>query len=550
MKKLIAIILIMLISFVPVVSHPGNVFASDDVEIEEDYEEDYDEDYEEDYDEGYEEDNVGEEAEEETTETEPETAAEPDEPKVSFDENGWPIAPEVVSGSVMMVEVNTGAVLYSKDEDTQRYPASTTKILTCLIALEKCSFNETVTFSAHAVDLEEGATSIDAVEGEQMSMKDCLYGLMLPSGNDCAIAIAEHIAGSEEAFAELMNERAAQIGCESSNFVNPDGLFHRDHYTTASDLCKIARVAFNNSAFVEIVSHVTYTIPETNKSEPRLIENTNYMIDPTSSYYYENIVGGKTGYLYESGRCLVTLAKKNGLTVVTVVMFCSNYTGVFIDTEELLDYVFNGFALNNIAETESRFTYACEESKIKLDATAMILMPRQLTINDLVSDIEFTYDMDMDEFAEASEKAGITSRDGRHLYAIINYYYANNYLGHVNVLIDDNMEVPEAVFASTTYVNTIWVILFTAVFIALVILISVLIKKMPERRRKRKTRVIQTQTADGQPIAALNVINARTRTGMTQTSTARGRTTRVRLEEEIPERRKSSSGKSSGTHRK
>ena len=532
MKKFMAVILILFMSFVPVLSNPGNVFASEDVDIEEDYDEEYEE----------------EQAEAET-EAETETAPASGEGTVRVDEYGWPIAPDVFSGSVMMVEVNTGAVLYTKDEDTQRYPASTTKILTCLIALENCSFTETVTFSENAVTLEEGATSIDAVEGERMSMKDCLYGLMLPSGNDCAIAIAEHIAGSVEAFAEMMNARALEIGCESSNFVNPDGLFHRDHYTTASDLCKIARVAFNNSAFVEIVSHVTYTIPETNKSEPRLIENTNYMIDPTSSYYYENIVGGKTGYLYESGRCLVTLAKKNGLTVVTVVMFCSNYTGVFIDTEELLDYVFNGFALNNIAETESRFTYSCDASKIKLDATAQILMPRQLEMNDLVSDIEFTYDMDMDEFAEASEKAGITSRDGRHLYAIINYYYANNYLGHVNVLIDDNMEVPKAVFASTTYVNTFWVILFTAIFIALVILISVLISKAPERRRKRKTRIVQTQTPDGQPIP-INIINARTQTGMTQTSTVRGKTTRVRIEEERPVRRRSSSGTGSKPKRK
>lgn len=540
MKKLMAVILILFMSFIPVLSYPGNVFASEDVDIEEDYDEEY-------VDEEYEEEEAAEEQTEAETEAETKPAAEGS--TVRVDENGWPVAPEVISGSVMMVEVNTGAVLYTKDEDVQRYPASTTKILTCLIALENCSFTETVRFSANAVDLEEGATSIDAVEGEEMSMKDCLYGLMLPSGNDCAIAIAEHIAGSVEAFAEIMNARAAEIGCESSNFVNPEGLFHRDHYTTASDLCKIARVAFNNSAFVEIVSHVTYTIPETNKSEPRLIENTNYMIDPTSSYYYENIVGGKTGYLYESGRCLVTLAKKNGLTVVTVVMFCSNYTGVFIDTEELLDYVFNGFALNNIAETESRFTYSCDASKIKLDATAQILMPRQLEMTDLVSDIEFTYDMDMDEFAEASEKAGITSRDGRHLYAIINYYYANNYLGHVNVLIDDNMQVPKAVFASTTYVNTFWVILFTAVFIALVIFISVLISKAPERRRKRKTKIVQTQTPDGQPIP-LNIINARTQTGMTQTSTVRGKTTRVRLEEETPVRRRPSSGSRSKPKRK
>lgn len=526
MKKLSRIIFPILMSIFLAFSNAGAVYALEDVAEEEEY-------YEE--DEYVEEENIEEDTEEETEESGQENA------EIATDEYGWPIAPEVYSGSVMMVEVNTGAVLYAKDEDVQRYPASTTKVLTCLIALERCSLNEVITFSENAADIEEDESSIDAVEGEEMTMKDCLYGLMLPSGNDCAIAIAEHISGSVEAFAELMNERAAEIGCEDSHFVNPNGLFDSDHYTTASDLCKIAKVAFNNSAFVEIVSHVTYTIPATNKSEARVIENTNYMIDPTSSYYYENVIGGKTGYLYEAGRCLVTLAKKNGLTVVTVTMFSANYTGVFVDTEELLDYVFNGFALNNISESESRFTYACEESKIKLDATAQILMPKSLEITDLDSDIEFTYDMDQEEFAEASANAGITTRDGRHLYAIINYYYANNYLGHINVIIDDNMEIAKASFASTTYVNIRWVILFVIVLVALIILVSVLIRKKPERRR-RKTRVIQTQTPDGQPIP-INIINARERSGMTQTTSSGGRTTRVRMEEE-PVRRRSSSGSS------
>ena len=404
--------------------------------------------------------------------------------------DAWPEAPETDSGSVLMIEVNTGAVLYSKDASTQRYPASTTKIMTCLLALENCSLNETVTFSENAVTLEEGSSSIDAVAGEQMSLKDCLYGLMVASGNDCANAIAEHVAGSVEAFADMMNARAAEIGCTGTHFVNPHGLFDSDHYTTAEDLCKIAQVAFNNSAFCEIISHATYTIAATNMSEQRTIESTHSMIVPNSQYYNDTVVGGKTGNLPESGRCLVTLAKHSGMTVIAIFLFSPTYNGVFSDTQELLDYAFNGFSLNNISQYENRFSYTGENAKITLDATAQILMPSSLELSDLDSEIEFTYDMDMDEFTAASEAAGITSRDGRHLYAIINYYYDDTFLGHINVLLDDNLEVARAQFADITFVNVWYFIIAICSLIVIAIIISIIIritrKKAAMRRRRRR----------------------------------------------------------------
>ena len=126
-------------------------------------------------------------------------------------EEVWPSPQAIESESALIMEATTSTILYEKDADTKRYPASTTKIMTCLLALENCSLDEMVTFSARAIDLEEAATNIDAVEGETMSMKDCLYGLMLASGNDCANAIAEHVGGSIEGFADMMNARAAEI---------------------------------------------------------------------------------------------------------------------------------------------------------------------------------------------------------------------------------------------------------------------------------------------------------------------------------------------------
>lgn len=476
MKKVISLIFSIFMAAVLVFSNSTVVFAApEDDEIEAEYDEEANAENSE--------DEEGEEGNEEES-----SAADADQAgKKEPVSKGWPVAPETRSGSVYMIEANTGAVLYEKDIDTKRYPASTTKILTALVALENCSLTETVKFSKNAVTLEDGASSIDAVEGEEMSMKDCLYGLLLPSGNDCGNAIAEHISGSVEAFMDLMNAKAEELGCESTHFTNPHGLFDPNHYTTASDLMKIARAAFNNSAFCEIISHPTYTISATNKSDPRPVESTHYMKIPGSSYYNETVVGGKTGYLPESGRCLVTLAKHNGLTVIVITLFCADYNGVFLDTQELLDYVFNGFALNNVSESESRFGFANENAKMMLDSSVQILMPSSLTINDLDSEIEFTYDMTFDEFTEASEKAGITTRDGRHLYAIINYSYEGNYLGHINVIQDDNMHVAKAAFVNVEYLN-IWYFIAAAVGVLVVtVIISTIITTVKAKKKKKRT---------------------------------------------------------------
>ncbi|MCF0143311.1 MAG: D-alanyl-D-alanine carboxypeptidase [Parasporobacterium sp.] len=399
----------------------------------------------------------------------------------------WPVPPVPQSGSVLVVEANTGAVLYSQNIDTQRYPASTTKLMTCLIALEKCSMNEIVTFSETACDIEEGSSNIGAVAGEQMTMRDVLYGLMVASGNECANALAEHIAGSIEAFADMMNARAEELGCTGTHFTNPHGLYDKNHYTTVHDMYRIARAAFNNSALVEILSHANYTIEPTNMNpDERRITSTVELIVPNSDYYNEYVIGGKTGYLPEAGRCLVSFAKKDSMDIITIVFFCADHEGVFTDTQMMLDYVFSNFSIKNISESESRFVFAEETANVVLDSSAQLLVPNNVPFEKMRSKITFAYDLDIDQFNKAKEEAGIFTQDGRHLFAMVDYYVGDYRLGSVNVLIDDNLQVSEASFINMYYIN-IWPVLGVVAVIVIVFIILTMSKKRKVRKRVAAT---------------------------------------------------------------
>ena len=397
-------------------------------------------------------------------------------PFTAFAEEGeentevWPTPQPIVSESALIMEVTTGTVLYEKDADAMRYPASTTKILTCLLALENCSLDETVTFSETAIDLEEAATNIDAEEGESMSLRDCLYGLMLASGNDCANAIAEHVGGSIEGFADMMNERAAQIGCTSSHFQNPSGLFGSEHYTTARDMALIAQEAFKNSTFLDIIQTSSYTMGPTNMTdEDRTFKNWNELVNEDSEYYCPEVIGGKTGYLDEAGRCLVTYANKEDMTIITV-QFKGGYTGIFDEARGLIDFIYTDFAMCNVSREERRFSYTSERATVKLDTSARIIALKRLPLSDLSSSISFADDMEN----APSE-----------LYATINYTYAGHDLGSANVYKEKTTSVTKPSFIKVYYVNITYVVLF-AIIIALVVFITYLIKR--KRRTRKKVR--------------------------------------------------------------
>ncbi|MDI6710234.1 MAG: D-alanyl-D-alanine carboxypeptidase family protein [Bacillota bacterium] len=244
-------------------------------------------------------------------------------------------APAITGEAAVLMDLDTGQVLYTKNADRRMYPASTTKILTALTALEQGRLEDVVTTSERA-SLTEGS-SVYLKIGERQRLKDLLYALMVNSGNDCAVAIAEHIAGSEEQFVDLMNDYASRLGATHSHFANPHGLHDPQHYTTARDLAVIAREAMKNPTFRKIVATRTYTLDRPDDKRPTLLVNRNRLL-----WTYDGCLGVKTGYTSEASQCLVAAAERNGQRLLSVVLK-SQGPALWTDSAALLDYGFMNF---------------------------------------------------------------------------------------------------------------------------------------------------------------------------------------------------------------
>ena len=261
--------------------------------------------------------------------------------------SSWPQAPEIAEETGILMEATTGQVLFDKEMDEIRYPASTTKIMTALLILENVKdLSQTVTFTdVITPDLAPGNSTINAQVGEQLTVEECLYGIMLASANEVCTQMAVYVAGSVENFVSMMNKRAAELGCENTHFVNANGLPDPNHYTTAHDLARILAAAIQNEDFCRISGSASYTIPPTNMTPySRNLENSNALIKE-GEYHYEGVIAGKTGHTEAAKNTLVTAASRDGMTLVCVVLR-SDGENRFIDTVSLFDYGFNNFHLS------------------------------------------------------------------------------------------------------------------------------------------------------------------------------------------------------------
>ena len=251
----------------------------------------------------------------------------------------------------LIIEENSGKVIHEDNSNVQNYPASVTKILTAILTLENCELTDTVTVSKTAIsNIPSGYVIAPLFVGEQMSVEDLLYALMLKSANDAAYVLAEHVGGSVEGFSEMMNKKAEEIGCKNSHFVNPNGIHNSNHYTTAYDMYLIARYAMKNEEFVKIVSTYQHALSATNKysKNDRIMKNTNAFVNPSSRYYDENVKGIKTGTTLQAGNCLITSTSKNGFDVITVVLGAKTSESKFSETKKMFNYVFDNYEFTQI----------------------------------------------------------------------------------------------------------------------------------------------------------------------------------------------------------
>lgn len=249
--------------------------------------------------------------------------------------------PKINSRRYIVYDRISKSMIIGKNEDVKSAMASTTKIMTTIVILEKADLNETVTVSVKAGGT--GGSRLGLKRGDKTSVKDLLYGLMLRSGNDAAVALAEHVGGSVKEFAELMNEKAAELGLTNTHFVTPHGLDDPNHYTTALELAKLTDYAMDNETFARIVGTKSTTIYINN--QPRQINNTNELLGVLNG-----VVGVKTGFTNNAGRCLVTEIKRNNMDVITIVLGADTKKDRTKDSVNLIEYTFSKYKMYNLEE--------------------------------------------------------------------------------------------------------------------------------------------------------------------------------------------------------
>ncbi len=343
-------------------------------------------------------------------------------PMTSLAAPAWPDNVYIQAEGGIVMDADSGTVLFGKNIHERYYPASITKILTALIVIENCDLDEMVTFSYDAIfNVEENSSNMAASVGDTLTVRDCLYGLMLASANESANALAEHVAGSTETFAELMNQKAAELGCQDSHFANPSGLNDPNHYTSAYDMALIMQAALQNETFVEIDSALYYKhAPIKQYPDPEDPHNVVYahhqMLKKNSPVYYPGAFAGKTGYTSLAGNTLVTAAKKDSMTLITVVLNGSQVH--YSDTKRMLDFGFENFQTLKVADYDHTYTSiendmsiagltTSDISVLSLDDRCFVTLPKgadisdaQTTLNynlgendpeDAVAQIQYTY---------------------------------------------------------------------------------------------------------------------------------------------------------------
>jgi len=417
----------------------------------------------------------------------------------------WPQGPSIGAEGAILMDADSGAILYGKNIHEKLYPASTTKILTTLIAAENSNLDDIVTFSHDAVfSVPYDGSKIGMDENEKLTMEQCLAAILISSANEVSNAVGEHISGSMDAFALKMTERAKELGCLNSNFVNANGLHDENHYTTAYDLATIGRAFFANELLCKYASTKQLHIPPSDTQPDDIYANSKNMLYEGRSYSYEFLVGSKTGYTDQSRQTLVSCAEKDGMKLICVIMK-EESPYQYEDTLALFDYGFSNFTKINISETETKYNinnasffytendiFGNSKPILALDTEDSIIIPITARFDETESSI--SYDNVVD-----GEVAVITyTYQGQYVgKTTLNYdtetkstYYFNDDLSQ-----EDVVEEEENIIMVNVLTVILWIIGIAALIIVLIVLYAFInsyhfagYRKKRSRRRRKKER--------------------------------------------------------------
>lgn len=276
-------------------------------------------------------------------------------PVESNETQNWPQGPIIGADSAILMDADSGVILYEKNINEQHYPASITKIMTCLLAAENCSMDEIVTFSKNAVfGIDKGSSNVGMDVGQSITMEEAIYCIMLSSANEVATAVAEHVAGSVDNFTVMMNKRAKELGCTNTHFANANGLPNDEHLTTAHDMALIAQAFNKNDTLRHIAGTNTYDMKATATQPDAFTMSNHHKMYPGKKYAYDYLTWGKTGYTNVARETLVTCAEKDGMNLICVIMK-EEPPYQYTDTRDLFEYGFNNFKKTYIADNEKSY---------------------------------------------------------------------------------------------------------------------------------------------------------------------------------------------------
>lgn len=417
----------------------------------------------------------------------------------------YPAAPDIESGNCILMDADSGVILYEKNSDEKCYPASVTKLMTALLVAENCNLNDTLTVSANAVSsVKYGDASAGLKTGEEFTVEQALNIMLIKSANDMAYALGEYVGGSIANFATMMNKTAAELGCLNTHFSNASGLTDVNHYTTAYDMALICRAVLNYPAIMNAISYTKsyYTAPTNKTEDARYYRLSHSMV--TGKYLYEYCIGGKTGYTDAAGHTLATFAEKDGLRLICVV-FNSTDEQRYIDTTALFEYGFNNFHRLNISQNEDTFSF-----NQGLGLADFGIAGKALNINSdvtlSVSESDYVLIPVDADFSDLSKEIVYRGADPSNVLADIYYYYDGQTVGSTSLVFGGTTDAANSLSAAGlpyisdtgsdsplsnagisaghfVYIN-IWLFI-SAVCILLLIIIAIIVSKKKNRHSLR-----------------------------------------------------------------